>query len=335
MSDSKNHHLRSQRPSKKARKRISQLERALNPATPPTERTAPTQPDRTPPSPKRESSRQGPSQKRATRPQPRTSSPRSPKTRSPKTRNAPGRWWERTGPRTWWRLGWVVSTLGVVVGVGAGAPVLGRSWNWVWVAVGTGTLFSGLSLIFEARSRQGSLGALGWRLPAAVGAFTLIAILGLLTTPVVGGRPVLSDSEEAQLATFATTMVSRLYEIGELDTILGLDQIQGRLRIPDLEEYYVKVEGWSREYDRLSPSALAVEDLAEPHLLMSQTLDQVLAATDAQLRWLKAGDPVARRAAQEHRQAMATGVLRTGQLIADVARRYGVPIGDYEGGLVE
>lgn len=234
-----------------------------------------------------------------------------------------------------WRGAWILGAVGVLVGVAAGGPFLGHGWQMVWVIVGGAVIVGAVALVLEARAQTEEGSKLGWGVPALVALAVVVGVSGVVNTEVVAGKPVLSTSTEAKMLRFSTTTVERLYRLGEIDALLDLDQVQGRLRITEMENAYREVEKWSVEYERLRAEDLEVEELVAVEMVLEATVNQALATIDNQLRWLKTGDPVAQRVATEHRQAMSRGVLEAGLMLADVAEKYGLIITEVEGGLVE
>ncbi len=253
-----------------------------------------------------------------------------------KTTHFANRWKTVRSAQLMWLLGWILTSIGIGVSVAGGAPVLSHPMQPLWLGFGGALIIAGGAALAESWSMRNFMGEhLGWKIPAIIALVLSVFILGVLNTEVISGKPILRSSEQAQVHQFSQQTLERLYRIGEIDTMFELDQIQGRLKTQELESMYREVEEWNTQYHAAVQSGVDDDDLATINIMMSETSGQTLRAIDLQLNWLKTGDPVARRAAAEHRVAFQTGVLETGLILRDVTAQYGIVVGDIEGGLVE
>lgn len=229
-------------------------------------------------------------------------------------------------------IGAIVAVVGIVGAVWMGGPVLGRDIRPLWMVAGGAAAAAGALAAAEGILRGARLSKWFW----CVAALLLISsLLGLSTTRVVGGRPVFVGSNEAKTAAFIEQTVERLNRIAEIDALFDLNQVQGNLKIAELEQARAEFADWVREYGATKPEDLPSEDVAAAELLMESTTVNAVQAIEARIVWLKASDPVARAQADSLRQAMAAGVLETGALLADIGQRHGIPVGPTEKDAVE
>lgn len=227
--------------------------------------------------------------------------------------------------------------VGLVAALWGGTPVIrGEGWDWFWLGGGAGMAFGGAfggrQILKEGVAQVPKRHRIA---VFAVAAFTLFAVVGSVTTPVIDGEPVLFFSQAARVQEFAEDTEARILRLAEIDQLFDLDQTAARLKVADLEDAYQEVGQWATHYSQLRTEDLPAESLAGVELLMEQATGAALRAIDQRLQWVKSSDPVARAGSDQWRATYIEAVLQAGQALDLAAREFGIIIAPTEGGAVE
>lgn len=225
-------------------------------------------------------------------------------------------------------VGWVLGIVGLWTAVGGGGPVLGHGWSWPWLA-GGGFVAVAAGIVL-ADVKPGRLRTIV--IAVSIG---VVGLVGIVSSVVVGGKPVLVGTRDYRIVMFTRNAEDRIWDFSQLDDLLALDQTHGRLRIREMEAWSAKLNRWVAENDQVDVTAFDDPDMVDVQQNLAGAALAGVAAVDARLKWLKTSDPLAEQQSEQFRQSFVTAVLAGADVLQVIADRYQIPLGAQTRGPVE